>query len=287
MSSLRPDHFDYVRRMVRERAGIVLEDGKEYLVENRLSAVARSHGAELHDLVEQARSRPTSPVNDEIIDAMTTNETSFFRDIHPFNALRDEVLPRLVEARRTSRTIRILSGAASTGQEAYSIAMMIRTAFPELAGWRIVITGTDISREALARARAGRYTQLEINRGLPATMLRYFSQDGREFVVDPSIRSMCEFSELNLVTPWPMMPTQDIVLMRNVLIYFDVATKRQILHNVRQILAPDGLLFLGASETTLNLDDAFSSVRLGVSTVYALESERSELWFSPTMLSAS
>ena len=142
MSRLRPDHFEYVRTMVRQRSGIVLEDGKEYLVETRLSALARTRETDLHDLVEEARRSPHAAVNDDIVDAMTTNETSFFRDIHPFNSLRDEIIPRLLEARSGVRTLRILSGASSTGQEAYSLAMMLRTSFPELTGWRVEIVGT-------------------------------------------------------------------------------------------------------------------------------------------------
>ncbi len=286
MSTLRPDHFEFVRDLVRRRAGIVLEDGKEYLVEARLTALARTHGTDLAALVDTAVGGRTA-LHDEIVDAMTTNETSFFRDLHPFETLRTEILPRLVEMRRASRTIRILSGAASTGQEAYSIALMIRTHFPELLGWDVQIIGTDISREALAKARAGRYTQLEINRGLPATMLRWFTQAGREFVLDDSVRSLVEFRELNLVEPWPLLPTCDLVLLRNVLIYFDLPTKATILGRLRQVVAPDGLLFLGASETTLNIDPSWTPLRLGPSTVYAPDAARSHPWSSPTMISAS
>lgn len=286
MTGLHPDHFEYVRDLVRRRAGIVLDDGKEYLVESRLAALARARGVELADLVERT-CRGDRGLHGDVVDAMTTNETSFFRDLHPFETLRTEILPRLVEARRDTRSLRILSGAASTGQEAYSIAMMIRTSFPELAAWDVRVIGTDISREALARARAGRYTQLEVNRGLPAAMLRWFAQEGRDFVIDDRIRSMVEFRELNLVEPWPLLPACDVVLLRNVLIYFDLPTKQAILQRVRRVLAPDGLLFLGASETTLNLDPTWAPLRLGPSTVYAPDAARSDLWYSPTMLSAS
>lgn len=287
MSPLRPDHFEYVRNMVHRRAGIVLEDGKEYLVETRLSALGRAHGIDLEAVVERARQTPGGSMDDEIVDAMTTNETSFFRDVHPFNTLREQIIPRLIEARRVTRTLRILSGAASTGQEAYSLAMMIRESFPELTSWDVRILGTDISREALAKAQAGRYSQLEVNRGLPAPMLRWFHQQGREFVIDDSIRAMVEFRELNLVAPWPPLPVHDVVLLRNVLIYFDTATKQAILRRIRQVLAPDGLLFLGASETTLGVDPTYTSIRLGASTVYAPDAARSETWTSRTMISAS
>jgi chemotaxis protein methyltransferase CheR len=287
MSPLRPDHFQYVRDMVHRRAGIVLEDGKEYLVETRLSALGRAHGIDLETVVERARQTPDGPMDDEIVDAMTTNETSFFRDVHPFNTLREHIIPRLIESRRATRTLRILSGAASTGQEAYSLAMMIRESFPELTGWDVRILGTDISREALARARAGRYSQLEVNRGLPAPMLRWFHQHGREFVIDDAIRAMVDFRELNLVAPWPPLPVHDVVLLRNVLIYFDTPTKQAILERIRRVLAPDGLLFLGASETTLGVDPTYTSIRLGASTVYAPDAARSETWTSRTMISAS
>jgi chemotaxis protein methyltransferase CheR len=277
-ASLTSSDFHYVRTLVRERAGIVLDDGKEYLVEARLSALARVHGLTMAEVIDAGRRQQSGPMNDDIVDAMTTNETSFFRDIHPFNTLREEVIPRLIEARRDSRTLRILSGAASTGQEAYSVAMLLHRTFRELSGWDISILGTDISREATARARSGRYTQLEVNRGLPAAMLRYFHQEGREFVIDPALRAMTEFRELNLVAPWPILPQQDVVLMRNVLIYFDTPTKQAILERIREVLAPDGVLFLGASETTLGLHAGFAPLRLGASTVYVHEPSRSTLW---------
>jgi chemotaxis protein methyltransferase CheR len=277
-ASLTSSDFHYVRTLVRERAGIVLDDGKEYLVEARLSALARVHGLTMAEVIDAGRRQQSGPMNDDIVDAMTTNETSFFRDIHPFNTLREEVIPRLIEARRDSRTLRILSGAASTGQEAYSVAMLLHRTFRELSGWDISILGTDISREATARARSGRYTQLEVNRGLPAAMLRYFHQEGREFVIDPDLRAMTEFRELNLVAPWPILPQQDVVLMRNVLIYFDTPTKQAILERIREVLAPDGVLFLGASETTLGLHAGFAPLRLGASTVYVHEPSRSTLW---------
>jgi chemotaxis protein methyltransferase CheR len=286
-TDLRPDHFEYVRAMVRDRAGIVLEDGKEYLVATRLSALARARGGTVEEIIETGRRDPRAPANDEIVDAMTTNETSFFRDIHPFTTLQTTILPQLIQGRSPVRRLRILSAASSTGQEAYSIAMLLRTHFPQLGGWDVRIVGTDISTEALAKARSGRYSQLEVNRGLPATMLRWFHQDGREFVVDDTVRSLVEFRSLNLVAPWPLLEKFDLVLLRNVLIYFDTPTKQAILGRVRGVLAPDGLLLLGTSETTLNLDDAYRTVRLGTTTVYALDDPRSAPWCSPPLTSAS
>ncbi|MDX1747776.1 MAG: protein-glutamate O-methyltransferase CheR, partial [Halobacteriales archaeon] len=270
--SITQGEFEYVRTMVRDRAGIVLEDGKEYLVEARLGPIAREHGLpDPSAVISQLIERPAGPLRDAIIDALTTNETSFFRDIHPWNTLREEILPSLIDARRARRRIRILSGAASTGQEAYTLALILRHHFPELAGWDVTIVGTDISRDALAKARSGTYSQLEVNRGLPAQMLQYFTQTGRDWKLRDDVRSLVEFRELNLVEAWPALGSFDLVLMRNVLIYFETATKRDVLRRIRSVMAPDAYLFLGASETTINIDDEFEPIRIGKSTVYLLE----------------
>lgn len=285
--SITQGEFEFVRTLVRDHAGIVLEDGKEYLVESRLAPIARNSGrADASAVIADLIKSPRGALRDEIIDAMTTNETSFFRDIHPWNTLRDQILPDLIERRGNRRRLDILSGAASTGQEAYTMALLIKHHFPELASWQIRILGTDISREALAKARDARYTQLEVNRGLPAAMLRYFEQDGRHFRLANEVRSMVTFQELNLVTPWPSLGTYDIVMMRNVLIYFEPATKTDILRKIRNVLAPDGYVFLGASETALNLDDKLAPERIGQTTVYRLAAHKDAECPSPMMTSA-
>ncbi|HEY8946130.1 MAG TPA: protein-glutamate O-methyltransferase CheR [Polyangiaceae bacterium] len=250
--------FDCIRAVVRERSAIVLEPGKEYLVEARLSPIARARG--LANI--EALARMLTPANPELIaevvQAMTTNETSFFRDQHPFEALRHHVLPDVIRARRSSATIDVWCGACSTGQEPYSLAMLIRDHFPELAGWKLRIIATDLSTAVLDRAREAKYRQLEVNRGLSAAQLvKHFDREGLDWRLKSSIRNMVEFSQLNLLDVWLNLPRFDIVFMRNVLIYFDVEVKRAILKKVRQQLSPKGFLFLGGAETTLNLDEHF------------------------------
>ena len=269
MSTLAAPDFDYIAQLVHRRSAIVLEPGKEYLAESRLESIARDHGlASVGELVSHMRSGMLD-LSDAVVDAMTTNETSFFRDAHPFNALRDTVLPELIEARRVARSITIWCGATSSGQEPYSVAMLIREHFPELTGWQVRIIATDISPSMLQRTREGRYSQLEVNRGLPAPMLvKHFTRDGMHWVVSDDLKRMVSAQYLNLNERWPVMPPFDLVLLRNVLIYFDVPTKQQILAKVRQSLRPDGLLLLGGAETTMNLDANFERVPHGRSTWY-------------------
>ena len=257
-TNLQTSDFDYIRALVRERSAIVLEAGKEYLVQARLLPVAHQQGLDDVNALVARLKRGEPALTTQVVEAMTTNETSFFRDVHPFEALRAEVLPSLLESRRTQRTLRIWSAASSTGQEAYSIAMVLREHFPELAGWNLSILGTDLSRDVLQKASEGRYAQIEVNRGLPAPMLiKYFDRVGPAWKAKPELRTMCEFKALNLVAPWPALPRMDIVFLRNVLIYFDVETKRDVLTKMRSTLAPDGYLFLGAAETTLQFDGLF------------------------------
>ena len=264
--SLEPADFALVAKVVHERSGIALEAGKEYLVEARLSTLARHEGlGTVGAVVQQVRARPAGPLTQKVVEAMTTNETLWFRDARPFNALERDVLPALIRARSATRALSIWSAAASTGQEAYSIAILLRERFPEIAGWQVRILGSDISTEVLDRARDGRYSQLEVNRGLPAALLvKYFEREGLQWRVNQQVRSMVTFSELNLVAPtWSGPHQPDIVLLRNVMIYFDVPTRRQILKRLGSLIAPDGYLFLGAGETTLDIDDAWTRVDLG------------------------
>jgi chemotaxis protein methyltransferase CheR len=254
--------FEYVRALVLKRSAIVLEDDKLYLAESRLTSLARREGiASIDALLVRLRAEPNNGLVVKVVEAMTTNETFFFRDVYPFEALRLHLLPELMRRRASERRLDIWCAAASTGQEPYSLVMLLREHFPELAGWTVRLLATDLSTEVLARAREGRYSQLEVNRGLPARLLvRYFRQQGAEWQIKDEIRKTVEFRPLNLIEPWPAMPAMDLVLMRNVLIYFDVDTKKQILSRVTRLLRPDGYLMLGGAETTLNLDDSFERV---------------------------
>jgi chemotaxis protein methyltransferase CheR len=267
--SLATSDFDYIRELVRERSAIVLEPGKEYLVQTRLQPLVQAHGvADIGALVARLRLGERSLAT-EVVEAMTTNETSFFRDVHPFEMLRDEVLPALIERRRAERTLRIWSAASSTGQEAYTIAMTLREMMPLLAGWDIAILGTDLSRNVIEKAKQGRYAQIEVNRGLPAPLLlRYFERVGSAWCVKRELRDAVEFRTMNLAAPWPALARMDIVFLRNVLIYFDNDTKRDVLANVRKTVAPDGYLFLGAAESTLPYDRAFERVHSGRTNCY-------------------
>jgi chemotaxis protein methyltransferase CheR len=267
---ISPTDFDFVRAMVRKESAIALEPGKEYLVESRLTTLARQIGLVTADqLIEEVRRKPDNGLRYKIVEAMTTNETSFFRDVAPFDALREHVLPDLIARRAEQKALRIWCGAASTGQEPYSLAMLIREHFPALASWRVEIVATDISREVLDRARTGRYSQLEVNRGLPASMLvKYFEKEGIAWRVKAPLRDMITFREMNLIGNWTGVDNADIVMMRNVLIYFDVTIKKQILANVRRILRADGYFMLGSAESTMNIDDKYKRVSVGRTSCY-------------------
>ena len=266
VATLPADDFIYLSRLMHERAAIVLEPGKEYLALSRLDPVAREMGvgsvAALVDVLR--REEASSQLHDLVIDALTTNETTFFRDFNPFESLRSDVLPEVLERKQRSRTLAIWSAGCSTGQEPYSIAMAIREHFPELLTWQLTILGTDISASVLDRARRGRYGQLEVNRGLPANLLvRHFTRAGMEWEIEEPIRRMVRFQRHNLVDTWPVMPPFDLVFMRNVMIYFDIETKRDVLGRMRGQLAPHGFLLLGASETTFNIREDYARQLVG------------------------
>ena len=259
-TGLPEEDFDYLRDLMHLRAAIVLEPGKEYLALSRLEPVARDHGlTTVSELVDLLRTRElTSAIHDQVVDALTTNETTFFRDFNPWESLRTRVLPELLERKERTRTLAIWSAGCSSGQEPYSIAMSIREHVPELLTWQLSILGTDISSSVLARARAGRYGQLEVNRGLPAHLLvRHFTRAGMEWEIEEPIRRMVRFERHNLNDAWPSMPPFDLVLMRNVMIYFETEAKRRVLAKMHRQLAPHGYLLLGASETTYSLSDDF------------------------------
>jgi chemotaxis protein methyltransferase CheR len=265
--------FDYIAQLVWRRSAIVLEPGKEYLVESRLTPIARRVGGEaISDLVSRLQSQPENQLHSDVVDAMTTNETSWFRDRLPFDALSAHILPDLLEKRSRERRISIWSAGCSSGQEPYSIAMILANGLAMHPGWTTNILATDLSDEMLVKARQGRYGQLEVNRGLPAQMLvSNFERSGMVWEVREGIRQMVEFKALNLARPFDtVVPSVDVVFLRNVLIYFDTETKKQVLKRVRSVLRPDGYLFLGGAETTLNVDEAFEPVQFDRATCYRL-----------------
>jgi chemotaxis protein methyltransferase CheR len=254
--------FDVIRKLLHERSAIDLDSGKRYLVESRLAPVLRRLKLNsVGELIAQLRCQPGNGLDRQIVDAMVTTESSFFRDQHPFDALRNVVLPDLIKRRRDGRRLHIWCAASSHGQEPYSIALLFREHFPELAGWKVSLLASDISREVLARAREGRYNQIEVNRGLPAALLvKYFEQHGTDWQLKPAIRNLVDFQEINLARPWPPLPQMDLILIRNVMIYFDVETKKNILGRLARLMKPDGYLILGGAETTINLDDSYRRV---------------------------
>ena len=272
--TISAEAFTFVRELVRAESAIVLEAGKEYLVESRLGPPARKSGhPSVASYVAELSTRRNPAVLRQVVEALTTNETSWFRDTDPFTALRQTIFPALARS-RPNREIRVWAAACSSGQEPYSIVMTALDT-PELAGCKVDVLATDLSQEMLDRARAGEYSQLEVNRGLPATTLvRHFERSGLNWKISPAITSQVNFRQLNLVRPFPPMGRFDVIFLRNVLIYFDLATKRDILRRVRQVMAPDGHLFLGAAEMTMGVDDAWERVPAGRSSVYRIREEQ-------------
>ncbi|WP_449386375.1 CheR family methyltransferase [Cellulomonas soli] len=266
--TLNRDTFTYVADLVRRRSAIQLTPGKEYLVESRLMPLARECGAaDVDAYVTGVRARPTEVDLVRIVEALTTNETSWFRDSAPFVALRQHILPPLIAARGTAARLRIWSGACSTGQEPYSIAMTLTDALPPSMSFEIL--ATDLSTEVLERARSGTYSQLEVNRGLPAPMLvRHMVRSGTDWQISDELRRAITFKQHNLLDPAPLGGPFDVIFLRNVLIYFDLPTKRAILGRLRQVLKPDGVLVLGAAETTIGVDDEWARVPVGTGSVY-------------------
>jgi chemotaxis protein methyltransferase CheR len=264
--------FDYVCNLVKTRSGIVLEAGKEYLVEARLSALIRQQKINsLETLVSRLKANPMDPLVHLAVEAMTTNETSFFRDHHPFEALKNIVLPAITAANSAGKTLSIWCGASSTGQEPYTIAMTLCEAIPMLDNWKLTFIATDLSNEMVARSKSGKYNQIEVNRGLPAVlMVKYFEKHGVAWQIKERLRKMIDFRQMNLTQPWSNMPPMDIVFMRNVLIYFDTDTKRDILARVRRVLKPNGHLFLGCAETTMCLDEQFERTPMEKSGCYRM-----------------
>lgn len=265
--------FAFVAHLVRQRCALVLEPGKEYLVQSRLAPLAQRHGlADIASLIEKLRDSDHRLMT-EVVEAMVTTETSFFRDIHPFETLKKAVLPELIQARRSQRQLNIWFAASSSGQEPYSVALILKEWFPELSSWRLNLAATDISQAMLDRCRAGRYSQVEVNRGLPTPLLlKWFRQEGAFWLLDERVRDLVTFSPLNLAQPWPAMPRWDLIFLRNVMIYFDTEVKKAILGRISRSLNQDGYLLLGGAETTLNLDNSFYRVEALKTGFYRLKS---------------
>jgi len=242
--------FAFLRSVVYEQSANALDASRDYLFEPRLQRLLRSTGFRtLDNLVSALRSRPNQAIKRSIAEAMTINETSFFRDHAPFEMLRLDLIPPLILRRAPSRRLRLWSAACSTGQEAYSLAMLLCEHFPQLHEWRIEIVGTDISGEVIARAQAGRYQRLEVNRGLPARyLIKYFRRVEEEWEVVPEIRSMCRFHQRNLCNGPMLLEQYDGILLRNIMLYLCIETRRRLLLNLHSILAPDGFLILGSGE---------------------------------------
>ncbi len=255
---MKPEEFKAICDFVQKSSGIVLSQSKEYLVDSRLKPIAESHG--FADIGALARGLPLAPeaVKAAVIDAMTTNETFFFRDKTPFTLFEEIILPELAKARRASGRLRIWCAAASTGQEPYSLAMLLLKHKALWNGIRVEIIGTDLSASAIARAKEGRYTQFEVQRGLPVELLvKHFTQDGTQWLISDEIKRMVKFSLLNLLQSYASIGTVDVVYCRNVLIYFDGETKKQVLTSVRKVMRPDGYLVLGAADTVMGSNGEF------------------------------
>jgi chemotaxis protein methyltransferase CheR len=254
-----PHDYDFLRKCLKERSGLVLSADKQYLVESRLLPVARKTGlTTLGELVGMLRGAHDPALMTTVVEAMTTNESFFFRDKAPFEHFRTTIMPALIEARRATRSIRIWCAAASTGQEPYSLAMCLKEIEREILGWRIEILATDISGEVLEKARQGIYSQFEVQRGLPIQLLvKHFARSGEFWQIAPELRAMVRYRQLNLLADFSQLGMFDLVFCRNVLIYFDAETKTDVLNRMARATASDGYLVLGAAETVVGLTDRF------------------------------
>ena len=256
------DDFDLLCRLLKERSGLVLTRDKAYLLESRLLPVARKRNMKsLDDLIAALRGRPETDLLRDVIEAMTTNESFFFRDIKPFDQFRNFVLPQLLKLRAAKKSIRIWSAACSSGQEPYSLAMILSEEKAKLPGWTIEIVATDLSTEILEKAQQGVYSQFEVQRGLPIQLLvKYFKQQGDRWQIDPAIRGMVRYRALNLLEDFIHLGHFDVIFCRNVLIYFDQPTKTLVLERMARILPQDGFLYLGGAETVIGITDKFQSL---------------------------
>ena len=258
---MTPLDYDYLRKLLKDRSGLVLSADKQYLVESRLTPLARKAGlATLTELVGKLRQN-NERLTVDVVEAMTTNESFFYRDKIPFEHFTNVIMPSLLAARAKEKRVRIWCAAASTGQEPYSLAMCLKEIAPQIAGWRIDIVATDLSTEVLEKAKAGIYSQFEVQRGLPIQMLiKYFTQVGETWQIAPEIRAMVQFRPFNLMNDFASLGMFDVVFCRNVLIYFDQQTKVGVLERAARAVERDGYLVLGAAETVVGLTDSFKPV---------------------------
>ncbi|KZB73185.1 protein-glutamate O-methyltransferase CheR [Thalassospira profundimaris] len=255
---MKPEDFEFISRLIKSKSGLVLSQDKTYLLESRLMPIARKRGLkDLTELIGLLRGGDRNLV-EEVVDAMTTNESFFFRDTKPFDQFRHVVLPHMIKARASKKHLRIWCAAASSGQEPYSLAMILDEFKSQLVGWRIDIVGTDISREILTKARAGLYSQFEVQRGLPIGLLvKYFQKKEDQWQISADIRSKVQYKEFNLLEDFRPLGQFDVVYCRNVLIYFDQPTKSDVLARISALMPDDGFLFLGGAETVLGISDKF------------------------------
>lgn len=256
---MKVEDFDMFSVLLKQRSGLVLTKDKAYLLESRLMPVARKWNLkDLEELASAIRTRKDENVIRDVTEAMTTNESSFFRDQKPFDQFKAVVLPHLLQARAGKKHIRIWSAACSSGQEPYSLLMLLAEEGARLAGWRIEIVATDLSGEMVTKARNGVYTQFEVQRGLPIThLVKYFKQMGDKWQINEDLRSKVQFREFNLLTDMAPLGQFDVIFCRNVLIYFDQPTKGKVLDNMARLLPPDGVLYLGGAETVLGVTEKF------------------------------
>ncbi len=271
---MNPTDFQFISQFIKSKSGIVLTPDKEYLLESRMAPIMRQNGfADLAALIGAIRGNPSGPLGEKAVEAMTTNESFFFRDKTPFDLLENTILPALKESRAAQKRVGIWSAAASTGQETYSTAMLLKECQAKFSGWQFDILGTDISKEVLEKAKAGTYSQFEVQRGLPIQLLvKYFKQIGETWSIDPAIKAMVEYKPFNLLDSFAPIGKQDVVFCRNVLIYFDKETKKDILERIADIMTPGGYLLLGAAETVVGVTEKFRPVA-GKRGLYEMNSE--------------
>jgi chemotaxis protein methyltransferase CheR len=253
-----PPDYEYLRKLLKDQSGLDLSADKQYLIESRLVPLSRKAGLPgIPELVQKMKAGSASLVA-QVVEAMTTNETFFFRDKIPFDHFRQSIMPEILKARTARKSVRIWCAAGSTGQEPYSLAMCLKEMESQLAGWRVEIIATDLSQEVLEKSKTGLYSQFEVQRGLPIQMLvKYFKQNGEFWQINPDIRAMVQHRALNLLHDFSQLGTFDVIFCRNVLIYFDQDTKINIFSRLCKITEPDGFLVLGAAETVVGLTDAF------------------------------
>lgn len=260
---MKAQDFQTFATTLKQRSGLALTEDKSYLLESRLMPLVRRHRlAGLDELAQILRKNSNAQLTTEVVEVMTTNESFFFRDMRPFDQFRDVVLPHLLQARSNTKRVRIWSAACSSGQEAYSLAMILKEMEPKLAGWRFEIVATDISNDILTKAKAGIYSQFEVQRGLPIQLLvKYFKQTDEGWQIDPGIRASVQYRYFNLLENMSGLGNFDVVFCRNVLIYFDQPTKSDVLTRIRGQMSKDGFLYLGGAETVLGISSDFRPVQ--------------------------